>query len=259
MSSTDEFLNIDTPENVVFGYEIVGIGSRFIAGLIDNLIIFIVVGITSLLLFVISNNGPESLQQILLAVGILFTFVFFWGYYIFFEVRSNGRSPGKEFANIRVIRQDGTPITLTESIVRNLVRLIDFFPGGYGLGIVTMFVDGQSRRLGDMVAGTIVVRDHESVSLDSLRERRPSILLSHLPEDHDEQWPVHLLTEADVRLAETFLQRQYELNNKDDMAYTITKKLLVKMNQPTTDAVFRTNALRTMESIVAAYRRLHQR
>lgn len=256
MSSPEEFLNIDTPENVVFGYEIVGIGSRFIAGLIDNLIIFIVLGIFTLVLVAIGNSASETMRGILVAIGILISFIFFWGYYIYFEVRKNGRSPGKEFAHIRVIRQDGTPITLTESIVRNLVRIIDFFPGGYGLGIVTMFIDGQSRRLGDIIAGTVVVRDEESVTLNSLQEKRPSVPLStHNNEEELQRWPVHLLEEDDVRLAEEFLRRQSELSNRYDMAYGIAKTLLVKMNMPTTEAVFRLNALRSIEGIVAAYRR----
>lgn len=256
MSSPDEFLNIDTPENVVFGYEIVGIGSRFIAALIDSLIIGVTLGIITLVMVVIGNNAPEGVQTILTALGILISFIFFWGYYIFFEMRSNGRSPGKNVANLRVIRQDGTPITLTESIVRNLIRIIDFFPGAYGLGVVTMFIDGQSRRLGDIVAGTLVVRDEEAVTLHSLQERRPSPPLStSKEEDRDLAWPVHLLEEADIRIVEDFLRRQYDLSNRHDMAYTLTKSLLAKMNLPTTDAVFASSAQRTLEDVVAAYRR----
>ncbi|MEK7327557.1 MAG: RDD family protein, partial [Chloroflexota bacterium] len=95
----------------------------------------------------------------LVAIFGLISFAFFWGYYILFEMLWNGQSPGKRWVGLRVIRTDGTPITLTESIIRNLVRLVDFLPAYYGVGVVTMFINEQSRRLGDLAAGTLVVHD----------------------------------------------------------------------------------------------------
>ena len=173
MTAPDEFLNIDTPENVVFGYEVVGIGSRFLAALIDTLIIgFLLIATNAILIlvFVGGFNNLSSASSIVIALISLISFAFFWGYYIFFEMTWNGSSPGKRQVGIRVIRADGTPITLAESVIRNLVRLIDFLPGAYGLGLVTMFIDGKARRLGDLAANTLVVREQTAVSLESLSQ-----------------------------------------------------------------------------------------
>lgn len=171
MTAPDEFLNIDTPENVVFGYEVVGIGSRFLAALIDTTIIGLLLLATNailILVFVGGFNDLSSASSFVLAVLSLLSFAFFWGYYIFFEMTWNGSLPGKRQVGIRVIRADGTPITLAESVIRNLVRLVDFLPGAYGLGLVTMFIDSKARRLGDLAANTLVVRVQTAVSLESL-------------------------------------------------------------------------------------------
>src|SRR5262249_33255826 len=104
----------------------------------------------------------------LLAVFGLVAFAFLWGYYIFFEMAWNGQSPGKRWVGLRVMRLDGTPLTLSESIIRNLVRLVDFLPAYYGVGVVAMFISSQSRRLGDLAAGTVVVHDRAAVTLASL-------------------------------------------------------------------------------------------
>ena len=180
MALPDEYLNIDTPENVAFGYEVAGIGSRFLAALIDTLILLvlqIVVNLTVLLILsltILDFIAGESTWGWLVAIFGLVSFTFFWGYYIFFETLWNGQSPGKRLTKLRVIRTDGTPITLAEAVIRNLVRMIDFLPAYYGVGVVVMFIDGQSRRLGDMAAGTLVVREAAAVTLESLAadERR---------------------------------------------------------------------------------------
>ena len=120
----DEFLNIDTPENVIFGYEIAGIGSRFLAALVDTILIVILQAIAYGSLFLIVNLlGAESEilgfgAAVVIALATFIAFAFLWGYYIFFEIQWNGQSPGKRLAGLRVIRRDGTPITLTESVIR---------------------------------------------------------------------------------------------------------------------------------------------
>src|SRR5262249_1027168 len=155
MTLPDELLSIDTPENVAFGYTVAGIGSRFLAALVDTIII-VTLQIIVLLVSGFALNRLDLIDALgawLAAIFGLIAFLMFWGYYIFFEMLWNGQSPGKRWAGLRVIRVDGTPVTLAESIIRNLVRIIDFLPIGYGLGIVTMFVNDQARRLGDMAAG----------------------------------------------------------------------------------------------------------
>ena len=134
MTPTDEILRIDTPENVVFGYQVAGIGSRFLAGLIDIVLLafieFAVVA-TLLLLYNISSVSEQgSADGWALAVGVLLLFLFFWGYHIFFEILWNGQTPGKRRIGLRVIRTDGQPAGPGEIVIRNLVRIIDLLPTG---------------------------------------------------------------------------------------------------------------------------------
>ncbi len=244
MSLPDDTLNIETPENVAFGYHVAGIGSRFLAALIDTLIIialqifFTVLGL--LLARLLLPEGTLELDTdnpfFAWIIGIfgLISFAFFWGYYIFFEMLWNGQSPGKRRAKLRVIRVDGTPITLTESIIRNLVRLIDFLPAYYGVGVVTMFVNDQSRRLGDLAAGTLVVREEVApVTLESLAARATEPQLVYRPIAPDlGPLPVEMLTPQDLQLLEDFHARRNQLANHDVLGRRILQKLLERMNLP---------------------------
>ncbi len=236
MNAPDETLRIDTPENVIFGYRVAGIGSRFLAALIDSVLILLlqlVVNLGVLLVarfaFGFSLSGSDTGLAWLLGLFGLIAFAFLWGYYIFFEILWNGQSPGKRWVGLRVIRMDGTPITLTESIIRNLVRLVDFLPAYYGVGVVAMFINSQARRLGDLAAGTVVVHDRAAVTLESLAAApaRPTAGLS--PSPSAAQWPVERLTSRDLELAEDFLRRRDTLANRAELARRIAQALLSRM------------------------------
>jgi uncharacterized RDD family membrane protein YckC len=238
----DDYLSIPTPENVAFGYDIAGIGSRFLAAVVDTLIILALQVVVNLTLLVLVRslyrnqlNFDSPVAGWLIAAFGLIAFAFFWGYYIFFEMLWNGQSPGKRWVGLRVIRTDGTPITLTESIVRNLVRLVDFLPAYYGVGVVTMFVNGQSRRLGDLAAGTLVVRDRATVTLESLAARpAPTPLSAPDPASPSPAtgWPVERLSSHDLEMAEDFLRRRAQLSNRAALAQRIVQALLKQMNVP---------------------------
>lgn len=260
MTAPDEFLNIDTPENVVFGYEVVGIGSRFLAALIDTTIIgLLLVAANAILIFVLLGgfDSPSLGNSFVLALLSLISFAFFWGYYIFFEMRWNGSSPGKRQVGIRVIRADGTPITLAESVIRNLVRLVDFLPGAYGLGLVTMFIDNKARRLGDLAANTLVVREQTAVSLESLSQATTSTnpVTSRAPgtaEREAAKWPVDKLNEADIQLAESLLQRYNDLPNGFTLANQILTRLVERMELPS-NPVPPSEAIYAIKRIVQIY------
>ena len=161
--SSDQ-LSIDTPELVAIEMPLAGIGSRFIALLVDYLIWGAAFTVLGLLLMVILPS-ILSYSQITAtwawAVFILLFFLLNWGYFTIFEAFWNGRTPGKRVARIRVIQRSGRAIGLFESMARNLVRYIDQLPGFYAVGVITMFVTSQHQRLGDLAAGTLVVRDRE--------------------------------------------------------------------------------------------------
>ena len=239
MDGFDERLQIDTPENVAFGYEVAGIGSRFLAALIDTIFIVILQVVVFLIMafaivgtdldeFDISTVSPWSL-----AILSFIAFAFLWGYYIFFEVLWNGQSPGKRWTKLRVIRTDGTPISVVESVIRNLVRLIDFLPFYYALGVFTMFINSQSRRLGDLAAGTLVVWETEkNVTLESLQPVVASKSSYRPTMEGIGPLPVEKLTNQDHQLIENYLRRRNSLSNHLPLAQNILKTLLTKMDLP---------------------------
>jgi len=156
-------LNIDTPELVDIEMPLAGIGSRFIALLVDYLIWFSAfVLLVIVLVYVVLPNLKTTAGDFnnwAAGVVIFLIFLFNWGYFTLFEAFWNGRTPGKRIARIRVIQRSGRAIGLVESMTRNLVRYVDQFPFFYGVGLIAMFVTRQHQRLGDLAAGTLVVRD----------------------------------------------------------------------------------------------------
>lgn len=150
-----------TPESMVLSQPVAGIGSRGLAALIDSIIIVIIVlafvaGALALnaVSFRVGALGP---LLILLVVVASVTPVI---YYVGFEVATAGRSVGKIIFGLRVVDLSGVPVGVGDSLVRNLLRILDFLPLLYGIGVVAMFLGRQPRRLGDLAAGTVVVHDH---------------------------------------------------------------------------------------------------
>jgi uncharacterized RDD family membrane protein YckC len=164
MEPIGDQLNIDTPELVAIEFPLAGIGSRFIAVLVDTLILaaaFLFLGILAALILPALGAFGEKAAGWGFGVFILIGFLVFWGYFALFEAFNNGRTLGKYVAKIRVIHQSGRGVSFVESLARNLVRIIDYMPGFYGVGVVAMFLSRRHQRLGDMVAGTLVVRERE--------------------------------------------------------------------------------------------------
>jgi uncharacterized RDD family membrane protein YckC len=156
-------LNIATPELVDIEMPLAGIGSRFIALLIDCLIWFagllVVVVLLAIFLPGIAAFSKISAEWAV-AIFLFFIFLLNWGYFTLFEAYWNGRTPGKRVARIRVIQRNGRAIGLFESMARNLVRYVDMQPIPlYAVGVISIFASRRHQRLGDLAAGTLVVRD----------------------------------------------------------------------------------------------------
>ena len=237
MTDSNDLLKIDTPENVTFNYEISGIGSRFLAALIDTTLIILlqVVVIVSMFLVIdlTVSDVADSLGAWLLAIAGLISFVFFWGYYIFFEILWNGQTPGKRWVGLRVIRLDGTPVGASEVVIRNLIRIIDFLPTAYGIGVVTMFINPSSRRVGDLAAGTVVVHDRAVRDLSDLSPIRVSTLATpgeqaYLPEN----FPVERVSEHELHIIEEFLSRRSGLANRRPLARHILVSIMTRLSLP---------------------------
>jgi uncharacterized RDD family membrane protein YckC len=207
MDSSDQ-LKIDTPEQIALELPLAGIGSRFLAIAIDTLIQAALYFITALI-FVIALPLGFSVFTFLPrligpAMAIFIGFAIYWGYFAIFEILWKGQTPGKRFTGIRVIKESGRPINAFEAVGRNLMRAVDGLPGIYGVGLVCMMCNRQSRRLGDFVAGTVVV--HEKPT----EEVRPSwnTTTELSPTSHGPAYA----TADELVLIETYLSRRFELD-----------------------------------------------
>jgi uncharacterized RDD family membrane protein YckC len=217
MQPPDEQFIVSTPELVEFGYEVAGVGSRFIAALLDTVIIAVLYlllvlgGLALSALPALVNQQGSGLSYFALGVLTIIQFVLLWGYYVFFETIWNGQTPGKRLTDLRVVRDSGGPISFWEALIRNLVRVVDFLPLAYGVGVLTMFVNGRARRLGDFAAGTLVVHEGGAVSLDQLLTR--TTVAATAPPDSPlaADLDMRRLTAADLYLAREVLARQATL------------------------------------------------
>jgi len=144
-----------TPEAVAIEHDVAGLGSRLIALLIDSLIQFAAIVI---LILAFTANGPTH-GTVGIVVFLVLLFWIFVGYFPLFEGLWHGRTPGKRLQRLRVVRTDGQPVTWASVLVRNALRLVDFLPTYYMAGAITILLTRRSQRLGDLAAGTIVVRE----------------------------------------------------------------------------------------------------
>ena len=152
----DDQLTIRTPEGVELNLTLAGLASRVLASLLDGLIQSVAGAIIVVALVMTFDGGLEALGGGLLALAI---FLIFFGYPILFEVLDGGRSIGKRATGIRVVRLDGGPIGFGASAIRNIMRLIDILPGGYAVGAIAILATPHNQRLGDIAAGTVVIRE----------------------------------------------------------------------------------------------------
>jgi len=159
-------LVISTPERVAFQYEIAGIGSRFLAQILDSLVIAVI--LIAITILATSMGGLFGSGELALLIEIILGFILLAGYFLISEAAWNGQTLGKRAARLRVVGDHGEPLTLGQAAIRNLVRIVDFLPVFYAIGMLTLFINGRGKRLGDFAAGTLVVRDRERVSLYDL-------------------------------------------------------------------------------------------
>jgi uncharacterized RDD family membrane protein YckC len=160
-SAADQ-LTIQTPEQTEVDFTVAGIGSRFLAIAYDTLLqilVGIVAGVIGLFIVGAVNSIRKTGGIWTGAIFIIFYFLLYFGYYPFFEIMWNGQTPGKRKEHIRVIKDSGRPLTPAESIGRNLMRIVDILPVLYGVGILCAFLNKNNKRLGDLVVGSLVVRE----------------------------------------------------------------------------------------------------
>ncbi len=210
LGSYTEKLTIETPEQTSLDFAIAGIGSRFLALALDTLI-QILVG------FIVGVGGTMAIGALAavlpksaiwgFALLVIFFFLLYFGYFSFFEIIWNGQTPGKRKAGIRVIKDSGRPLTAAESIARNLMRIVDWLPGFYAIGIASALLTKENKRLGDLVAGSLVVRESSFSDLKPVwqtAQAPTSPVLAPLGADK--------LTLEESALIDSFLTRRSELD-----------------------------------------------
>jgi uncharacterized RDD family membrane protein YckC len=244
-------LSIRTPELVAIEFPLAGIGSRFVALLIDYLIqgaaAFILILI--FVLFVSATAGSQPVRSSMagspnsgkwaIAIAIAIPFLFQWGYFTLFEAFWRGQTPGKRIMRIRVIQQTGRPVGVFESLGRNLTRIIDMLPTFYIIGVIVMFLTRRQQRLGDLVAGTLVVHERDiEAPLESMGGSRtftaPSFTPAATP-PRESKLPadaIALLTLADLQTIESYLTRRLDvpIETRARLADKLAENMSRKMN-----------------------------
>jgi uncharacterized RDD family membrane protein YckC len=215
----EDRITIATPEGVHLELALAGVGSRFASAIVDLLIqlaLLIAIFVGGLAVF---GHGGFAVAGITVT-----TFFVLAAYDILFEVFASGRTPGKGLNGLRVVRTDGSPVGFFTSAVRNTLRLVDLLPAGYLAGIVCILVTQRNQRLGDLAAGTLVVR-----------ERRPGPPPTFTPVLRPDapwrSWDVSAVSTAEVAAVRRFLERRYELtyDARNKLAYELEEALRPKV------------------------------
>jgi uncharacterized RDD family membrane protein YckC len=238
--ATDETLIIETPERVPLHFALASIGNRFIACAVDHTIQILALVLMVIAFILISNfaslaDTVDNLPKWVIALLIIIVFVIMDGYFVFFEWLWSGQTPGKRWLKLRVIREDGRPITFFEAMVRNLLRDFDIMPlPFYSAGLVAVFASAKGQRIGDLVAGTVVVREREAeapaftevfASPVSDPAMRRSFKRAQFTAD------LGSLTEKEIEVVETFLRRRWDLKDypRQWMAWRVAMPILFKL------------------------------
>ena len=265
--ATEDVLVIETPERVPLHFALASIGNRFLACAIDHglqvlTLILMVIAFTLVANYsTVGNrlvNAPKWVQAALVVVAFLIVA----GYFAFFEWIWKGQTPGKRWLKLRVIREDGRPITFWEAAIRNLLRVFDMMPAPfYSIGLISVFVSASDQRVGDIIAGTVVVREREAEaplfaqvfdsSISDLALRR-----SFKPVEFSGD--LSRLTEREIEVVEAFLRRRWDLSDvpRQWMAWRVALPLMYKI-RPTYDLTTFTYE-GFLEELLHRYRAVHR-
>ena len=169
----DSVVAAETPEGILLEMRPAGLSARFCAFVIDKLIIIAILYAAA---FVAGMMGGVGI-----GFWLILAFALEWFYPVFFELGKQGATPGKRAMDLKVVMDNGLPITPAASITRNLLRVADMMPAAYGAAIFSMLVRADSKRLGDLAAATLVVhqpRPAPKATLDMVAPLAPARLLS---------------------------------------------------------------------------------
>lgn len=241
--AAEETLIIETPERVELEFALASIGNRFMAVGIDHFIQFLSIFIIAWVFSWMASTGSaeaflEDSPKWVTAIMILVVFVLFASYFAVFEWLWNGQTPGKRLMRLRVIREDGRPLTLWEAIARNLLRIADAAPGFvipiYSVGLITIFLNSRDQRIGDIFAGTVVIReriDEAPTFADTFAKRIADPALTRVQKPVTFTADISKITEDEIEVAEIFLRRRWDMSERQRvwMAWRIALPLMYKL------------------------------
>jgi uncharacterized RDD family membrane protein YckC len=265
--TSDETLVIETPERVALHFALASIGNRFIACAIDHTIQIFTLIVIFIFIAIIMNasdfggrlvNAPKWV----IALLVVLIFVLMSGYFAIFEWLWRGQTPGKRWMKLRVIREDGRPISFFEAIVRNLLRDFDIMPFPfYSIGLISVFSTDRDQRVGDLVAGTVVVREREAeapafAEVFASPVSDPALRRSFKPVPFTAE--VNKLTEQEISVVESFLRRRWDLKDypRQWMAWRVAMPILFKLRPQYDLASFTYEGF--LEELLHRYREHHR-
>ena len=265
--TTDETLVIETPERVPLHFALASIGNRFIACAIDHAIQIVLLFCLVIIFLIVEGfsdfgNRVTSAPKWVIALLVIFVFVLMSGYFALFEWIWRGQTPGKRWLKLRVIREDGRPIGFFEAMVRNLLRNFDIMPSPfYSIGLISVFATDRDQRVGDLVAGTVVVREREAEAPEFAEVfaspvSDPALRRSWKPVPFAAD--VNLLTETEIQVVESFLRRRWDLKDypRQWMAWRVAMPILFKLRPQYDVATFTYEGF--LEELLHRYREKHR-
>lgn len=265
--TTEDVLIIETPERVPLHFALASIGNRFLACAIDHAIQVLTIVLMVIAFITLANYSSlgdrlNAAPKWVYAVMIVILFLIISGYFAFFEWIWSGQTPGKRWLKLRVIREDGRPVTFWEAAVRNLLRSFDMMPAPfYSIGLISVFISGSDQRVGDLVAGTVVVREREAeapafAQVFAAPISDPALRRAFQPVDFTGD--VNNLTEAQIEVVETFLRRRWELDEapRQWMAWRVSIPLLYQIRPGYDLATFTYEGF--LEELLHRYRATHR-
>ena len=220
-----EQVGIKTPEYVSLKFQLAGLGSRSAAFIIDQVILMTVNILIFISLVFLSFGESDFFElmganSLIIGIAIIGIFVINYGYFIVLEFFAGGRTVGKRIVGIRVIQENGHSLTLLSSFIRNFLRLVDSLPSGYFLGILMIFFHSKHKRIGDLVAGTIVIHERKAKGKKKLSPIEKEIQKRGLTKDNliIDEWALKSIDQKDWKLIQTYSNRftqvtQYERQN----------------------------------------------
>jgi len=246
---TEETLIIETPERVPLAFALASIGNRFLAVAIDHFIQYLSIFTVAWAFVNFSGVGGlgmsdspsqffDEMPKWTMAILIVVLFLIFAGYFIVFEWLWNGQTPGKRLLKLRVIREDGRPITLWEAIARNLLRIFDAVPGFilpvYSIGLISIFLSSRDQRVGDMFAGTVVVRerlDEAPTFAETFSNPVSDAAFRRVQKRTEFQANINLLSESEIEVVESFLRRRWDLTERQRlwMGWRVALPIMYKL------------------------------